>query len=169
VSSLETPERGTVRLRPPKNRVSRKAIAYWTLGALMGWVLITGVQLVLLFAAGAQWPHYTLIATAVVGPLHILVMPSWRFRVHRWEATDKAVFTQAGWIKQQWRIAPISRLQTIDVARGPVEQLFGLAKVTITTASAGGPIHIHALDHAVALTLVDELTTTTQATRGDGT
>jgi membrane protein YdbS with pleckstrin-like domain len=169
VSSVDSPERGPVRLRSPRHRVSRKAVAYWTVGALIGWLIATGIQLLLLLAVGLHWPHYTLIATAVLGPLHVLVMPTWRFRVHRWEATDKAVFTQAGWIKQEWRIAPISRLQTIDVARGPLEQIFGLAKVTITTASAGGPIHIHGLDHAVALTLVDELTTTTQATTGDAT
>jgi membrane protein YdbS with pleckstrin-like domain len=96
-------------------------------------------------------------------------MPQWRDRVHRWEVTGEAVYTQAGWLKQQWRIAPISRIQTVDSQRGPMEQLFGLANVTVTTASAAGPLHIKGLDDATAQRLVRELTTVTAAAEDDAT
>ena len=66
-------------------------------------------------------------------------MPFWRYRVHRWEVTDDAVYTRTGWLWQEWRIAPMSRIQTVDTARGPLEQLFRLASVTVTTASARRP------------------------------
>lgn len=168
---MSTPTSATaaVRLRRPKNRVSRKAIGYWAVGPVLFWVIATAAQLAARYLGGVDWVNYTLIATAILGPLHVIVMPIWRYRVHRWETTDKAVFTQSGWLRQEWRIAPFSRLQTVDLERGPIEQLFGLAKVTVTTASASGPIHIHALDSKVALALVDELASTTQATRGDAT
>ena len=77
-------------------------------------------------------------------------MPQWRFRVHRWEATAEAVYTQAGWFNQERRVAPVSRIQTVDSERGPFEQLFGITKVTITTASAAGPLTIHGLDQDTA-------------------
>jgi len=96
-------------------------------------------------------------------------MPQWRYRVHRWEVTGEAVYTQAGWLKQEWRIAPVSRIQTVDIERDPFEQLFGLAKITVTTASAAGPLRIAGLRHDRALELADELTKTTQAVRGDAT
>lgn len=158
-------------LRAPKNRLSAKAVAYWTLSAFSLWVVVAAIQSVFLLLADEPptWLIVTLIATGVVGLIHIAIMPSWRYRVHRWEITDKAIFVLSGWIKQEWRIAPISRLQTVDIGRGPFEQLFGLAKVTITTASAAGPLHIQALDYQVALRLVDDLTANTQATRGDAT
>jgi len=56
------------------------------------------------------------------------------------------------------RIAPISRVQTVDTYRGPLDRLFGLANVTVTTASSAGAVHIAALDVAVADHLVAQLT-----------
>jgi uncharacterized protein len=105
----------------------------------------------------------------VLALAHLGVMPPWRYAVHRWEATPDAVYTQVGWFDQERRIAPISRVQTVDSERGAIERLFGLANVTVTTASAAGPIHIHGLDYAVAQQLADDVTTRAQATRGDAT
>ena len=99
----------------------------------------------------------------------MIVMPQWRYRVHRWEATRDAVYVQSGWITQERRLAPISRIQTVDSKRGPIEQLLGLADVVVTTASAAGPLVIQGLDQAVAEALVAELTATAQAAPGDAT
>jgi uncharacterized protein len=96
-------------------------------------------------------------------------MPQWRYRVHRWEVSDTAVYTQAGWFTQERRIAPVARIQTVDTHRGPLEQLFGLSNVTVTTASAAGPLKIHGLQRGVAELLVEDLTVRTQAAGGDGT
>lgn len=115
------------------------------------------------------WLRWTLAGTVLLGGLHVAVMPRWRYRVHRWEVTPAAVYTQAGWFSQERRIAPVSRIQTVDTARGPAEQVFGLTNVTVTTASAAGPLTIQGLAAATAERLVDELTATTQATREDGT
>ncbi len=163
------PERLT--LRPPANRVSRRAIGYWTVWAAVGWVVLIGVQAVFVLTSDdpPTWLTVTLTISCVLGPLHLLVMPQWRYRIHRWEVTGEAVYTQEGWLKQDWRIAPISRIQTVDIERDPVEQLFKLAKITVTTASAAGPVKIAGLDHADALALAAELTKTTQATPGDAT
>ena len=84
--------------------------------------------------------YLVLAAVVLVAALHASVMPQWRYRVHRWEATPTAVYTRAGWFNQERRIAPLSRIQTVDTERGPLEQLFRLANVTVTTASAAGPL-----------------------------
>ena len=158
-------------LRPPRNTVSRKAIAYWTVRTAIGWLIVSAIQVAWLVGDhGNRRTHVTgLVVTGVCALVHLAVMPRWRFRVHRWEATDSAVYLQVGWFNQDRRIAPISRIQTVDSHRGPFEQLFGLAKVTVTTASAAGPLTISGLDRDVAQQLVDDLTTTTQATTGDAT
>src|SRR5207302_6524866 len=116
-----------------------------------------------------QWHVAALAATAVVAAIHLVVMPQWRFRVHRWEATPLAVYTQVGWFSQQRRIAPISRIQTVDTERGPLEQLFGLSNVRVTTASAAGPLRIVGLDRDTAQRLVDELASTAGLAQGDAT
>ncbi|MFI5587818.1 PH domain-containing protein [Amycolatopsis sp. NPDC051758] len=160
-----------LRLRPPAHRVSRRAIGYWTATAAILWIVLIGVQTVIVLTSDdpPAFLDVTLIVSGVLAPLHLIVMPQWRYRVHRWEVTDEAVYTQAGWLKQEWRIAPVSRIQTVDIERDPFEQLFGLAKITVTTASAAGPLRIAGLRHDRALELADELTKTTQAVRGDAT
>jgi uncharacterized protein len=158
-------------LRPPRHRVSRRAIWFWATRAAFGWVVIAAVQVVwwVLEHDGAGWRTTALAATALLGAAHLVVMPQWRYRVHRWEATPEAMYTQAGWFNQERRIAPISRIQTVDSERGPLEQVFGLANVTVTTASAAGPLRVHGLDREVAERLVQDLTARTQASRGDAT
>ncbi|GAA4639916.1 PH domain-containing protein [Actinoallomurus vinaceus] len=160
-----------VRLRPPRELVSAKAIGYWTVRALAGWLIVVAAQVIWLINDGghAAWHVAGLILTGVLGAAHVIVMPQWRFRVHRWEVTSEAVYTQSGWFDQERRIAPISRIQTVDSERGPVERLFGLANVTVTTASAAGPLKIHGLDQETAERLVERLTEGTAADRTDAT
>jgi uncharacterized protein len=165
------PSPDALSLRPPRHRVSRIAIRYWRARALIGWlVVIAGLLAWLLLDDGHRGLEAAGFAVAVlVGLAHLIVMPQWRYNVHRWEVAPQAVYTRAGWVHQESRIAPISRIQTVDSERGPLEQLFGLADVTVTTASAAGPLTIEGLDRATAERLVDELTTAAQATRGDAT
>lgn len=162
---------GRLRLREPEHRVHRKAILWWTLRPLFFWLVVIAGQLVLLNLApdAPSWLLGTSGASAGLGLLHVLVMPQWRYRVHRWETTEEAVYTQTGWLNQEWRIAPVSRIQTVDVERGPLQQVLGLATVIVTTASAAGPVHIAGVDRETAVRLVDELTANTQATQGDAT
>jgi uncharacterized protein len=159
-------------LRAPANRVSRRAILYWTVRAVATWVVLGGVEFVILFVGGSPipWGRWLIVAvTAVVAVSYIVVMPRWRYAVHRWETTSQAAYTQTGWLNQERRIAPISRIQTVDSHRGPLEQLLRLANVTVTTASAAGPLKIHGLDLVTAERLVDELTSRTDTQSGDAT
>jgi membrane protein YdbS with pleckstrin-like domain len=160
-----------LRLRTPQHRVSRKALLWWTLRAVVQLAGLIIVQVVLLLFVDdlADLLHWTLPITAGLAVLYAVVMPQWRYRVHRWEFTELAVYTLTGWFSQEWRVAPVSRIQTVDTERGPLQQLLGLATVTVTTASAAGPLEIAGLAHDDAVRLVDELTETTQATRGDAT
>lgn len=160
-----------MQLRDPANLVSTRAVAFWTVRALPGWLIVLVAQGIWLWTSrehtGLQVAALGL--TVVLAGVHLMVMPRWRYRVHRWEVTETAVYTQAGWLSQERRIAPISRVQTVDTARGPLEQLFGLANVTVTTASAAGPLRIHGLDRATADGLVAWLTEITGRSQGDAT
>ncbi len=158
-------------LRPPSNRVERRSIGWWTSQAVVVVVppVCVLVLLALLIEPARPWLLLSAAVVGVPGVVTMAVMPVWRYRVHRWETTGDAVYTRAGWVRQEWRIAPLSRIQTVDTVRGPLQQLFGLATVTVTTASAAGAVKIDGLDHAFARDLVDELTRVTQATPGDAT
>jgi membrane protein YdbS with pleckstrin-like domain len=169
-TAAEVPGSG-VRLRPPSNRVSNRAVAYWFTRALLGWLAVVAVQAVawLFEWPIPPWKPQVLAVTVVLAIAHVVVMPRWRYRVHRWELTADAVYTRSGWWTQEWRIAPLSRIQTVDTVRGPIGRLFRLTKLTVTTASAAGPLVIDGLDEPVAAELAAQITAAAGASAGDAT
>ena len=144
----------------PANPPSRRAPLLWAASALLSWILPVAAQIWwVLVHPHPGWLHVTVAAvTVALMAVHVGVVPVWRYRVHRWEISDQAVFSRTGWLVQEHRIAPISRVQTVDTHRDPLDRLFGLANVTVTTASSAGAVHIAALDVAVADHLVAQLT-----------
>ena len=144
----------------------------WTVQGVIGSLLIGLAQVFwwVVDDAPDRTPHYVVAAVwLVVAIAYVVAMPRWRYRVHRWEATPHAIYTQTGWFNQERRIAPLSRVQTVDLKRGPIAQLFRLASVTVTTASAAGPLEIVGLDLDVARDLVDALTRAAVVEKGDAT
>lgn len=156
-------------LRAPAHRVSSKAPVLWAVGAAARSLLLLGgvVATALLTPWDPAWwwaaPLVLLLATYVVA------MPVVRYRIHRWESTDTAVYTQTGWLSREQRIAPMSRVQTVDFEQGPLSRAVGIATVTVTTASAAGPLKIEGIDKAVADRLVEDLTRRAEAEAGDAT
>jgi len=157
-------------LREPSQRVSPRARLMWLTTSAAGAALVL-VALVVLAGPtdvlDVPWWVVALAAVVLVG--YVAVVPQWRYAVHRWEVTDTAVYTQTGWWTRERRIAPMSRIQTVDHVEGAVSRLFGLATVTVTTASAAGALAIVGLDKDVARRLVDELTVKADAVEGDAT
>jgi membrane protein YdbS with pleckstrin-like domain len=149
-----------VTLVDPANPPSRKAPLVWALAAAIPWTLLAVAQVVwFVLDARLGWLHAVAAALTVVGVVtFVVVAPVWRYRVHRWEVGAQAVYTRSGWLVQERRIAPISRVQTVDTHRGPLARLFGLADVTVTTASSAGAVRIVALDSEVADRIAAQLT-----------
>jgi membrane protein YdbS with pleckstrin-like domain len=157
-------------LREPSQRVSPRARTMWRLGNLTEGLFTIGVLTVVVLAWDAVDLRWWMVVGAVaLLAAYVAVVPQWRYLVHRWEVTDTAVYTQTGWWARERRIAPMSRIQTVDYAEGPVARLFGLATVTVTTASAAGALQIDGLAKERAQRLVDELTLKADAVEGDAT
>lgn len=157
-------------LRDPHERVSPRAQTMWALeAALSGIVVVVALAVTALFWETFSWRWWVVLAVAVLATAYTVVMPPWRYRVHRWEITDTAVYTQEGWWSRERRIAPMSRIQTVDHTEGALQQLLGLATVTVTTASAAGALEIAGLERTVALRLSEELTRTAEQAGGDAT
>lgn len=144
----------------PAHPPSRRAPLRWAIGGVVPWLLLAAAEAVwIAFDNRMPWLHILVGVVTVLGALvAVFVAPLWRYRVHRWELGPQAVFTRTGWLMQESRIAPISRVQTVDTVRGPLDRLFGLANVTVTTASSAGAVRISALDVDVADHLVAQLT-----------
>ena len=160
----------TPSLREPSQRVSPRARLMWLTTAAVQAVVLFVVLLVLAGPTDVlDAPWWVLVLVALFLATYVAVVPQWRYLVHRWEVTDTAVYTQTGWWKRERRIAPMSRIQTVDHVEGAIARLFRLATVTVTTASAAGALAIGGLDRDVARRLVDELTIKADAVEGDAT
>lgn len=144
----------------PANRPSRKAPLVWAVGAAIPWTVLAVGQVVwwLFDDRWAPWRAVAAALTLMGAVFFVLVVPFWRYRVHRWELGAQAVYTRTGWLVEERRIAPISRVQTVDTQRGPLDRIFGLANVTVTTASSAGAVQIVALDADVADRIAAQLT-----------
>ncbi len=159
-----------LRMRPPANQVHPRAVLWWTAQSAVFWVvLLVGLGIGQFFADSPLWMVLLLAGVAVVAVADLLIEPRLQYRAHRWEVTEQAVYVQSGVLVREWRIAPLSRVQTVDSERGPLQQSLGLATVTVTTASASGPLKIRGLGKDEAAELVDRLTAITEATPGDAT
>ncbi|MEW2549828.1 PH domain-containing protein [Streptomyces sp. NPDC047002] len=177
-SAHTAPHRGTggpagpeYRLRPPSEALDPRAVAWWR----TQWLLAAAgpaasLALVGALVGPARVPLLTAAAAVTAAGLACAAaVPRWWYRVHRWEVTDDAVYARSGFFWQEWRVAPMSRIQTVDTVRGPLEQLFRLSTVTVTTASAKGAVHLRGLDRDTAAGLAERLTRITQETPGDAT
>ncbi len=158
-------------LRPPAELVSSRARTMWAVqGVIQTVVLIVGGGVAWYFLdPSVIWILLGIAVIAVVFVIGVLVVPVLRYRIHRWEVSDDAVYTQRGLVTIEQRIAPISRVQTVDTDRRVLERFFRLSSVTVTTASAKGELRIEGLDAELADRIVHDLTVVTAASKGDAT
>jgi membrane protein YdbS with pleckstrin-like domain len=152
-------------VRDPAWQVSRGAIGLWTTHGVIEALLLGIGTAAFLFLVPAsvggpvpflRWAVPILVVVDAV--VAIFVSPRLRYRVHRWEVTDDAVYTLTGWLNRTWTLVPISRIQTVDVTRGVMQQLFGLATVAVLTASSQGTVRVPHLEADVAQRVADDLT-----------
>jgi uncharacterized protein len=163
-------------VREPAWSLSRSAIGYWVTESLIE-AVFTGllVAAFLIFVPATPGTPLPLlrwivpIAAGIYTVLAIGVRPWIRHRVHRWEVTDDAVYTVTGWLTRTWTLVPISRIQTVDVTRGLLQQLFGLASVAVLTASSQGTVRVPHLEADVAQRVADDLAHRAEQVRDQAT
>ena len=120
-NAASDPALRNVALRDPANRVSTKAPVLWALGAAIS-SLLSLVALVVVDLVWLDIPWWVYPPVVLVLGAYVVVMPRVRYRIHRWESTDTAVYTQTGWLSRERRIAPMSRVQTVDFEQGPIDR-----------------------------------------------
>jgi membrane protein YdbS with pleckstrin-like domain len=151
-------------LRAPVHRVDPAARWLWVAQGLLVTAVVTAVVVLLGIVLPDDAPRWVGVLLTVLrwllvpfGLVAVVVEPLWRYRVHRWEVTEDAVYTLEGWLTRTWRIVPISRIQTVDTTRGPLQQLLGLTSIRIRTASHAGSTSIEQLAAPLAAAVAHDL------------
>ncbi len=144
-----------------------RAIRLWRTTGLIG----SGVLLILLAAsallisfARAGWRPW--LMALIAGWCGIAVFLVWYslwhppryYRSWGYRIDDRVLETRSGLIFQNTRLLPLSRLQHVDIERGPFERTYGLSALVLHTAGThSANIRIPGLDAAEAVRLRDRL------------
>lgn len=97
-------------------------------------------------------------AVIIVSAIYSLVEPQVIYRRYRYRIDDEKVDIRKGVLYITHQMVPIERIHQVDLTEGPVNRMFGLANVHITTA--GGTVEIQWLQKEVAEDIADKLNST---------
>ncbi|MDV8000609.1 PH domain-containing protein [Rhodococcus sp. IEGM 1408] len=156
----------------PRHRIEKRTPFLWVIEGIWSWAILAGLQVAWFYwdeNVMGFWNWVALGATIPFAFMSIVVAPWWRYIVARWDVSDTAVCSRKGWWTTQFRIAPLSRLQTVYTTRNLFERWFGLATVHASTASAQGTVEIRGLALADAEALAQHLIAIANLDTGDGT
>jgi membrane protein YdbS with pleckstrin-like domain len=163
-------------VREPAWSLPRSAVGLWVTESVLSTLLVgiaVGAFLIWVPAdTGGPVPLLRLlapIALVLYALVAIGVRPWFKHRTYRWEVTAEVAYTRTGWLAQTWTLVPVSRIQTVDVTRGLLQQVFGLATVAVFTASSQGTVRIWHLEHGMAQRVADDLAARAERTRDHAT
>jgi len=156
--------------------LSRSAIWLWVtegvIGTLVYGLVVAAGVLFVPASAGGPVPVLRWLLPVLVGAYAVVaigIRPWVRYRVHRWEVTAETVHTLTGWLTRTWTLVPVARIQTVDVTRGVLQQLYGLASVAVLTASSQGTVRVPHLEVAVAERVAEDLARRAEQVRDEAT
>ncbi len=83
------------------------------------------------------------------------ISPYFRFHRYRYQITEEFIDIREGYLFVTREIVPIERLHKMETVRGPIDTMFGVAKVKVTTA--GGDVTIRFLEQEKAERIAEGL------------
>ena len=84
-----------------------------------------------------------------------IISPYFRYCRYRYCINDECIDIKEGYLFVKRHIVPIERLHKLQTAKGPIDQIFKVAKVVVTTA--GGDVTIRFLDEEKARHIAESL------------
>ena len=134
------------------NKLCKKARNCMLVAEILLALICSGIITLIILVAGLpKW----LLAIAGIICIASLVSPFIRYERYRYRFTDEEIDVKEGIISIQRNVVPIERLHKISMQSGPIDRIFGLAKVIVTTA--GGDVVIRFLEMEQAEQIVERL------------
>lgn len=104
------------------------------------------------------WVAVLMLATGVIGAWMAIWWPTRSYRGWGYRIDDRVLEIRNGVLFERVRLAPLSRLQHVDLQRGPFERRFGLASLVLHTAGThAASMEIPGLEANEAVRLRDHL------------
>ncbi|MDR0887812.1 MAG: PH domain-containing protein [Candidatus Methanoplasma sp.] len=142
------------------NRLNPKCKIALYIGYAISFVILFAILAVIWFfyATEQDWSFtYEIIALAllIVVLIYVIIAPQIFYRHYRYRITDDRIDVRRGIIIIRRTVVPIERVHQVEVTRGPINNMFGLADVSVTTA--GGVALIQFLDVPTADKIAEDL------------
>lgn len=123
--------------------------------AVLGIVIIGIVNVVWLIPEGIQIGTTISIVLAILLVANAAISPYFRFHRYRYSINDEFIDIYEGYIFVERNIVPLERLHKMQTVRGPIDRMFKVAKVVVTTA--GGDVTLRFLDEEKAEFIAESL------------
>lgn len=122
------------------NGLDERVISVWRIRQFIGSCVLLGLLVIVGLIIGVQFPFLApWLAGAVfsVGLLQVFLLfwyPVRAFRAWGYRLSDDVLEIRRGFVIHVLQVLPLSRLQHVDLRRGPIERHFGLASLDLFTA-----------------------------------
>lgn len=144
------------------NKLNKKAIGCMFVSALISFIFGTSIITAIWYIFEDKLPHivkYIMIALVLLDALYLVISPKIRYERYRYSITEDCIDVKEGFLFITRNIVPIERLHKISIQKGPIDRMFNLGKVIVTTA--GGDVDIKFLEDEkaefIASTLKDKI------------
>lgn len=87
--------------------------------------------------------------------INAIISPYFRYHRYRYKIDEEFIDIREGYLFVTREIVPIERLHKMETIRGPIDTMFGVAKVKVTTA--GGEVTIRFLEQEKAERIAEGL------------
>ena len=138
-------------------RVSGRLIWVDVAGILIGAVIGLAVSGTVVAVTGGAWGAWLLLALVAAVAVVRLVLAPRRVRSIGWVLREDDLVVRRGILSSRLVAVPYGRMQLVDVNRGPVARLLGLAELRLVTAAATSDVTLPGLPEQDAAELRDAL------------
>ena len=139
------------------NRVSPRLIGVRLVGAVIGALIGCLVGTAVLLVFDGLWVGWAVIGVVAVITVVDLVLTRRSVMAIGWVLREDDLVVRRGLLLSRLVAVPYGRMQLIDVNRGPVARLLGLAELRLVTAAASSDVTLPGLPEQVATELRDAL------------
>lgn len=125
------------------------------IGSLIGLGILVAINVLLLIPEDIQVGKIVSLILGSVILFNALFSPYFRFHRYRYKIDEEFIDIREGYLFVTREIVPIERLHKMETIRGPIDSMFGVAKVKVTTA--GGDVTIRFLEQERAERIAEGL------------
>ena len=137
-------------------RVAPRYVVVVIVGSLVSGLVLSAIATFLWLVAGWSWAWVALIVIVAITVIQLIIAPR-RARAIGYQLREDDLLFRHGIMFQRFVSVPYGRMQLIDINRGPVGRVLGLADLKFVTAAASTNVSIPGLPEGDAAELRDRL------------